>query len=175
MPISVSAVLIAEACNIGLEPLVKPNNPILSRDRLSWVQQNYFRAETLTQANASLVDYQSKIPLAKIWGGGKVASADGLRFVTPLRTINAGYNPKYFVSKKGITYYNYTSDQFTGFHGIVIPCTLKDSIYILEGLLEQQTSLQPSELMADTAAVSNLIFGLFWLLGYQFSPRLADI
>ncbi len=175
LPISVSAVLIAEACNIGLEPLVKPNNPILSRDRLSWVQQNYFRAETLTQANASLVDYQSKIPLAKIWGGGEVASADGLRFVTPLRTINAGYNPKYFGSKKGITYYNYTSDQFTGFHGIVIPGTLKDSIYILEGLLEQQTSLQPSELMADTAAVSNLIFGLFWLLGYQFSPRLADI
>jgi len=175
LPISVSAVLIAEACNIGLEPLVKPNNPILSRDRLSWVQQNYFRAETLTQANASLVDYQSKLSLAKIWGGGEVASADGLRFVTPLRTINAGYNPKYFGSKKGITYYNYTSDQFTGFHGIVIPGTLKDSIYILEGLLEQQTSLQPAELMADTAGVSNLIFGLFWLLGYQFSPRLADI
>ncbi len=175
LPISVSAVLIAEACNIGLEPLAKNNNPILSRDRLSWVQQNYFRAETLTQANAALVDYQSKISLAKIWGGGEVASADGLRFVTPLRTINAGHNPKYFGSKKGITYYNYTSDQFTGFHGIVIPGTLKDSIYILEGLLEQQTSLQPSELMADTAGVSNLIFGLFWLLGYQFSPRLADI
>lgn len=129
----------------------------------------------MTQANAALVDYQSKIPLAKIWGGGEVASADGLRFVTPLRTINAGHNPKYFGSKKGITYYNYTSDQFTGFHGIVIPGTLKDSIYILEGLLEQQTSLQPSELMADTAGLSNLIFGLFWLLGYQFSPRLADI
>ena len=175
LPISASAVLIAEACNIGLEPLVKPNNPILSRDRLSWVQQNYFRSETLAQANACLVDYQSTIPLARIWGGGEVASADGLRFVTPLRTVNAGYNPKYFGMKKGITYYNYTSDQFTGFHGIVIPGTLKDSIFILEGLLEQQTTLQPTELMADTAGASNLIFGLFWLLGYQFSPRLADL
>lgn len=29
--------------------------------------------------------------------------------------------------------------------------------------------------MADTAGVSNLIFRLFWLLGYQFIPRLADI
>ena len=175
LPISMSAVLIAEACNIGLGPLVKSNNSILSRDRLSWIQQNYFRSETLAQANACLVDYHSTISLAQVWGGGEVASADGLRFVTPLRTINAGYNPKYFGSKKGITYYNYTSDQFTGFHGIVIPGTLKDSIYILEGLLEQQTSLQIAELMADTAGVSNLIFGLFWLLGYQFSPRLADI
>ena len=29
--------------------------------------------------------------------------------------------------------------------------------------------------MPDTGGVSDVIFGLFWLLGYQFSPRLADI
>lgn len=28
--------------------------------------------------------------------------------------------------------------------------------------------------MTDTAVSSDIIFGLFWLLGYQFSPRLAD-
>ena len=44
----------------------------------------------------------------------------------------------------------------------------------LEGLLEQQTGLNPTEIMTDTAGASDLVFGLFWLLGYQFSPRLAD-
>ena len=34
--------------------------------------------------------------LAQAWGGGEVASADGLRFVVPVRTINAGPNPGYF-------------------------------------------------------------------------------
>jgi TnpA family transposase len=29
--------------------------------------------------------------------------------------------------------------------------------------------------MTDTAGASDVVFGLFWLLGYQFSPRLADI
>lgn len=29
--------------------------------------------------------------------------------------------------------------------------------------------------MTDTAAYSDAVFGLFWLLGYQFSPRLADL
>jgi len=29
--------------------------------------------------------------------------------------------------------------------------------------------------MTDSASYSDLVFGLFWLLGYQFSPRLADI
>jgi TnpA family transposase len=172
---SVCAVLVAEACNIGLEPLTRRDVPALTRRRLGWIQQNYIRAETLTRANARLVDYQTNVPLAQVWGGGDVASADGLRFVVPVRTINAGPNSKYFGVGRGVTYYNFTSDQFTGFHAIVIPGTLRDSLYILDGLLEHQTSLQPTELMSDTAGYSDVVFGLFWLLGYQFSPRLADI
>ncbi|MHC4686967.1 MAG: Tn3 family transposase [Planctomycetota bacterium] len=175
LPISICAGLLAEACNIGIDPLVRKDSPALTRGRLTWVMQNYIRAETLTRANARLVDYQAQIPLAKKWGGGEVASADGLRFVVPIRTINARPNSKYFGAARGVTYYNFISNQFTEFHGIVIPGTLRDSLYILEGLLEQETSLNPVEIMADTAGVSDIVFGLFWLLGYQFSPRLADI
>jgi TnpA family transposase len=174
LTISICAVLLAEACNIGLEPLVKPHIPALTRHRLSWVKQTYLRAETLVQANARLVEHQATLDLAKKWGGGEVASADGMRFVTPVRTLNAGPNKKYFGASKGITWYNFMSDQYAGFHGIVIPGTLRDSIFILEGLLEQQTSLNPTEIMADTTGTSDMVFGLFWLLGYQFSPRLAD-
>lgn len=175
LPTSVCAVLLAEACNIGLEPLIREDHPALTRNRLSWVQQNYIRADTLAQANVCLVEGQTANPLAQQWGGGEVASADGMRFVTPVRTLNAGPNRKYFGAERGITYYNFSSDQYAGFHGLVIPGTLRDSIYILAGLLEQQTSLQPVEIMADTAGSSDVVFGLFWLLGYQFSPRLADI
>ena len=60
-------------------------------------------------------------------GGGEVASADGLRFVVPVRTLHAGYNSKYFHVERGVTCYNFTSNQFSGFHGIVIPGTLHDS------------------------------------------------
>lgn len=174
LTISICAVLLAEACNIGLEPLVKHNVPALTRYRLNWVKQNYLRAETLVRANARLVDHQATLSLANKWGGGEVASADGLRFVTPIRTINSGPNRKYFGSGRGITWYNFVSDQYTGFHGIVVPGTLRDSIFILEGILEQQTGLNPTEIMTDTSGSSNMVFGLFWLLGYQFSPRLAD-
>lgn len=174
LTVSICAVLLSEACNIGLEPLIKHQVPALTRHRLSWVKQNYLRSETLARANARLVDYQSTLSLAKKWGGGEVASADGMRFVTPVRTLNAGPNRKYFGSSRGITWYNFISDQFSGFHGIVIPGTLRDSIFVLEGLLEQQTGLDPVEIMTDTAGSSDMVFGLFWLLGYQFSPRLAD-
>ncbi len=175
LPTSVCAVLMAEACNIGLDELARKDVPPLRWDRLRWVRQHYVRADTITSANARLVDEQASIPLAEMWGGGEVASADGLRFVVPVRTINAGPNPKYFRGGRGVTYYNFTSDQYTGFHAINIPGTLRDSLFVLDGLLEHQTSLQPTELMTDTAGYSDVVFGLFWLLGYQFSPRLADL
>lgn len=74
-----------------------------------------------------------------------------------------------------MTWYNMLSDQFTGLGAIVVPGTLRDSLVILALLLEQETELEPQEIMTDTAAYSDAVFGLFWLLGYQFSPRLADI
>ena len=176
LPISLCAVLVAEACNIGLAAVADPTVPALTRARLLWVQQHYVRAETITRANARLVDHQQHIPLAQTWGSGEVASADGLRFVVPVRTVHAGPNPKYFRrSTQGVTFYNWVSDQYTGFYGLVIPSTLRDSLYVLEGLLEHQTSLRPTEIMTDTHGYSDIVFGLFWLLGYQFSPRLADM
>ncbi len=174
LPTSLCAILLAQACNVGLETVVQPGVPALTQDRLLWVQQNYLRAETLLRANARLVEAQSRLPLAQRWGGGEVASADGLRFQVPIRTINAGPNPKYFPGR-GVTYFNFTSDQFSGLHGIVIPGTPKEGPYLLAGLLEQQTSLHPTEIMTDTGSYTDQLFGLFWLLGYQFSPRLADV
>jgi Domain of unknown function (DUF4158)/Tn3 transposase DDE domain len=97
---SICAVLLSEACNIGLEPLIKHQVPALTRHRLNWIKQNYLRSETLVRANAKLVDYQSTLSLANKWGGGEVASADGMRFVAPIRTIHAGPNRKYLLSQE---------------------------------------------------------------------------
>ena len=175
LALSVCAVLTAEACNINLEPVVQNEVAALSYARLAWVQQNHIRAETLSRANARLVKEQSRISMVKAWGGGEVASADGLRFVVPVKTMHGGHNSKYFNAQRGVTYYNFVSNQFSGFHGIVIPGTLGESPHLLDGLLEHQTELQPQQMITDTAGYSDLVFGLFWLLGFQFSPRLADL
>ena len=104
-----------------------------------------------------------------------MASADGLRFVVPVRTVHAGPNPKYFGMGHGVTYYNLVSNQFTGLNGIVVPGTLRDSLVLLAVVLERQTELNPTEIMTDTGAYADVVFGLFWLLGYRFSPRIADM
>lgn len=175
LPLSLCACLLAEACNTGPEPFVRPDIAALRRDRLSWVKQNYLRDDTLTAANAILVAAQNRLELAHVWGGGEVASADGLRFVVPVQTVHAAYNPKYFGMRRGVTWYNLLSDQFSGLNGIPVPGTLRDSLILLAVVLDQQTELKPTQILTDTGAYSDVVFGLFRLLGFRFCPRLADI
>ena len=137
----------------------------LKASRLAWVKQTYLQADVITHGNAKLVDYHSSLPVVQHWGGGEIASSDGQRFVVPIKSLYSGLNSKYFGSKRGITYYTLISDQFTQLHGQVISGTVKDSLFILANLLEQVTSVKPTEVMSDTGAYSDTIFGLFHLLG----------
>src|SRR5262249_13353271 len=120
LTLSVAAVLVAGACNIGLRPVVKPSVPALTRARLSQVDQNYVRSETIRAANGRLIEAEGRIALAAAWGGGLVASADGLRFVVPVATINAGPNPRYFGLRRGVTWLNAVNDQYAGLGAIVV-------------------------------------------------------
>ena len=187
LELSVCAVLVAQACNISLGSVVKPDvvldkaapigpvRPALTLKRLMHVQQNYIRNDTLMRANAKLVEAHAGLPIVRHWGQGEVASVDGLRFVVPVQSLHRAPNRKYFGAGRGITYLSITSDQYSGLGGTVIPGTLRDSLYILSTLLEQNTTLAPKEIMTDTASYSDIIFGLFHLLGYRFAPRIADL
>jgi TnpA family transposase len=174
LEVSICAVLIAQACNVGWRPVVDESVPALSQERLKWVARHYIRPETLIPANAAIVNYHARLPLAEAWGGGEVASIDGLRFVVPSRTFHARFNRRYFHRRRGVTAIGTTADHYAGIHTIVVPGTQPDALYLLDGLLDPQTSVRPRQIMTDTAGYTDIVFGLFLLLGYRFSPRLAD-
>ncbi len=175
LPISVAALLIAEACNVGLVPVTDPNNEALTKDRLSHVDQNYVNAETHAAANTMLVAAQAQVPIAQLWGGGLLASVDGLRFVVPVRSLNSGPSPKYFGYKRGLTWLNAVNDQACGIGAQVVAGTPRDSLHILDVLLNLDAGPKPDLIATDEATYSNIVFGVFRILGYRFSPRISDI
>ena len=172
---SVAALLVAEACNVGLTPVVSSGNDALRRSRLSHVTQNYVRAETHIAANRHLIAAQSNVPIAQRWGGGLVASVDGLRFVVPVQTIHAGPNPKYFGRQRGLTWLNAINDQVAGIGAKVVPGTPRDSLHILDVILNLDGGPQPEMIATDEASYSDMVFGIFRMLGYRFSPRINDL
>jgi len=175
LELSVCAVLLAQACNLSLRAVARPEVPALTLEQLHFVQQHYIRKDTLKAANAMLVESHSGLPLVQHWGTGDMASADGMRFQVAVKSLHSGYNRKYFGIGRGVTLFSFTSDQFSGFWGRVVPGTLPDSLNILHGILTQDTVLEPKTYTTDTSSYTDAIFGLFHLLGLQFAPRIANM
>jgi len=157
---SVAAMLVSDACNVGLTPVADETNPALTRDRLNWVAQIYFRADTHSAASTRVFNYHAQQPLAAVWGGGDMASADGMRLVIPVSTIHAGYNPRYFGRKRGSTLHTWMSDTHSSFHQTLIPGTQRDSLYTLDGLVANKTTIKPDTVSTDTAGASEIVFAL---------------
>ncbi|ABW14141.1 transposase Tn3 family protein [Parafrankia sp. EAN1pec] len=112
------------------------------------------------------------------WGGGLVAGADRMRFVVPVRSIAARPSAKYFAGSKrraGATWLNVVSDKVMGLGGLVVPGTPRDSLHILDALHNLDVDEPPEIITTDTGSYSDLVFGLFAISGYQFSPRIADL
>lgn len=172
---SLVALLVAEACNIGLTPVIGPEDEALTRGRLVHVDHYYLRADTIAAANAKLIEAQARVPIVAHWGEGLLASVDGLRFVVPKRTINAGPSPKYYHFKPGITWLNAVNDQVAGIGQMVVPGTPRDSLHILDTLLNLDAGVKPEMVAIDNASYSDMVFGLFSMLGYNFSPRFRDL
>ncbi len=173
--LTLSAVLTAQALNVGWGPVIDPGTAAVTKARISHVFQNYIRAENHAAANAHLIDAQAGSWVAGIWGGGLVAAVDGTRFVVPVRSNDARRNPKYFGRKKGATLLNMINDQGMGTAGLVVSGTPKDSLYAVDLMYRRDGGRRPEVFISDTGSYSDMVFGLLKLLGVAYRPELADL
>ena len=175
LDVTIAAALTAHALNVGYTPVVSPGVAALTRGRVSHVDQNYLRAETYAAANGPLIEAQADIDLAQAWGGGLVAAVDGIRFVVPVRSVDARPNPKYFGRRRGATWLNLLNDQAVGLAGMVVSGTPRDSLHLIDLLDRQEAGRRPEVIVGDTGGYSDMVFGLLRLLGREYRPQLADL
>ena len=111
MPAQLYAAVLAQGCNLGLTRMAHITD--LDYRRLAWTTQWYLRDATLKAAVTGLVNYQGRQPLSAAWGGGTLSSSDGQRFPVAGHAANATALPRYFGYGRGVTFYTWTSDQFS--------------------------------------------------------------
>ena len=145
----------------------------LPYDRLAWTSTWYLREETLKAAVAALVNFQYRQPLAQHWGGGTLSSSDGQRFPVRGKVRNASALPRYFGYGEGITFYTWSSDQFSQYGTKVISSTVRDATYVLDEILNNETDLTILEHTTDTAGYTDLVFCSLRLIGDAVFPALA--
>lgn len=113
--------------------------------------------------------------MSRILGSDMLSSSDGQRFPAAVKTANATALPKYFGYGRGLTFYTWTLDQYSQFGTKVIPATTRDATVVLDEILDNETELPLFTHATDTAGYTEIIFCLFDLLGYQFTPRIRDL
>jgi hypothetical protein len=69
----------------------------------------------------------------------------------------------------------FVSDQYSVFSTKVISCSPREALYVLDGLLENNTTLRVQQHTTDTHGYTEIVFALCHLLGYDFMPRIRDL
>lgn len=132
--------ILADAINLGLTKMAE-SCPGTTYAKLAWLQAWHTRDETYSTALAELVNAQFRHPFAGHWGDGTTSSSDGQNFRTASKAKSTGHiNPKYG-SSPGRTFYTHISDQYAPFHTKVVNVGLRDSTYVLDGLLYHESDL----------------------------------
>ena len=166
------ATLIAHGTNLGIASMAHSVEGITA-DMLQDMSQGCLREETLQAANTILVNYHHQLPLSAVWGDGTVSSSDGQRFGLQASSLLGSLYPRYFgYYDQALTVYTHTSNQHSVFHTQVISCAVREAIYVLDGLLNNDTVLRPKEHFVDQHGFTDQLFGLCHLLGFSLMPRL---
>jgi hypothetical protein len=153
------ASVLAQATNIG--PVRMAELSDLSYEKLAWATRWYLREDTLKDAIAAAVDFHHALPLSAAWGGGTLSSSDGQRFAVDVKARNARALPRYFGYGRGVTHYSWTGDQYNQYGAKVIPSTVRDATYVLDGILGNETDLAIGEHTVDTLGFTETVFALF--------------
>ena len=166
--------ILADAINLGLTKMAE-SCPGTTYAKLAWLQAWHIRDETYGTALAELVNAQFRHPFAEHWGDGTTSSSDGQNFRTGSKAESTGHiNPKYG-SSPGRTFYTHISDQYAPFHTKVVNVGVRDSTYVLDGLLYHESDLRIEEHYTDTAGFTDHVFAACAILGYRFAPRIRDL
>ncbi len=167
-------VILAEGLNLGLSKMAGASSTH-SFAQLARLSNWHVESEAINRALAMVIDTQALLPMSRYWGAGQTASSDGQFFPTTrqgeaMNLINAKYG-----HEPGLKAYTHVSDQYGPFATQVIPATVNEAPYILDGLLMNPSGKRVKEQYADTGGFTDLVFAATSLLGYRFIPRIKDL
>ncbi len=164
--------LFCYGCNLGPVQTARSVKG-LSRKQVAWLNLKHVTEQRLDKAIVKVINAYNRFALPRYWGSGKSASADGTKWNVFEQNLLSEYHIRYG-GYGGIGYYH-VSDKYIALFSHFIPCGVYEAVYILDGLIYNQSDIQPDTLHGDTQAQSTPVFALAHLLGINLMPRIRNI
>lgn len=162
----------AHGCNLGPTQAARHLRGTVSAHTLSFVNRRHVNTPKLNAAIRDIINAYDRFPLPKLWGSGQTAAADGTKYELYDQNLLAEYHIRYG-SYGGIAYHH-VADNYIALFSHFIPCGVWEAVYIIEGLLQNTSDIQPKTVHADTQGQSTPVFALAHLLGIKLMPRIRN-
>lgn len=162
----------AHGCNLGPTQAARHLRGTVSAHTLSFVNRRHVSTPKLNAALRDIINAYDRFPLPKLWGSGQTAAADGTKYELYDQNLLAEYHIRYG-SYGGIAYHH-VADNYIALFSHFIPCGVWEAVYIIEGLLQNTSTIQPHTVHADTQGQSTPVFALAHLLGIKLMPRIRN-
>jgi TnpA family transposase len=159
-------------CNLGPAQTARHTRGRFPDHILTHVHHHHISTPKLEAALRDLINGYSRLGLPKLWGTGQTAAADGTKYDLREQTLLVEYSIRYG-SSGGIAYHH-VSDMYIALFSHFIACGVWEAIYIIDGLLRNQSDIQPDTVHADTQGQNEPVFGLTHLLGIKLMPRIRN-
>lgn len=164
--------LFCYGCNLGPSQTARSVKGF-SRKQVAWLNLKQVSEERLDKAIVKVINAYNKFELPSYWGTGKHASADGTQWKLYEQNLLSEHHIRYG-GYGGIGYYH-VSDTYIALYSHFIPCGVYEGNYILDGMMGNESDIQPDTVHGDTQAQSYPVFGLAHLLGINLMPRIRGL
>jgi Tn3 transposase DDE domain/Domain of unknown function (DUF4158) len=144
-----------------------------SAHELSVTAARHFTTGKLNLASADVVNAYLLLDLVKAWGDGTSVAADGTQVDTLIDNLLAESHIRY--GGYGGIAYHHIADNYIALFSHFIPCGVWEAVYIIEGLLRQQSDAEPDTIHADTHGQSYPVHALAHLFGFQLLTRIRKL
>ena len=159
-------------CNLGPAQASRHLRGAVTPHMLSFINRRHSNANKLNAALKDIINRYHLFDLPKVWGEGKSAAADGTKFDMFDQNLLAEYHIRY--GGYGGIAYHHVADNYVALFSHFIPCGVWEAVYIIEGLLQNKSDIQPDTVHADTQGQSAPVFALAYLLGIKLMPRIRN-
>jgi TnpA family transposase len=144
----------------------------VSAHELGATANRHFNIDKLNQAIVDVVNAYLGLDLVKVWGDGSSVAADGTQLDTLIDNLLAESHIRY--GGYGGIAYHHVADNYIALFSHFIPCGVWEAVYIVEGLLRNESEAQPGTVHADTQGQSYPVHALAHLFGFDLLPRIRN-
>jgi hypothetical protein len=159
-------------CNLGPTQAARHMRGVVTPQMLSFINQRHVSLKGLNSALVDIINRYHVLDLPKLWGDGNSAAADGTKYDLYEQNLLSEYHIRY--GGYGGIAYHHVADSYIALFSHFISCGTWEAVYIIEGLLQNQSDIQPETIHADTQGQSTPVFALSYLLGINLMPRIRN-